>query len=158
MNDEGKKPGPDPSTADPGMNGAVGEDAHVDPSPDLQLKSLLQHWGAPAAPAQLDHRVMESYRRRVGQHWRRRRIFSTPFSLPVRVMATASLCLLAFALIYLRTERKESSGKPPREALIVETEVRMSRDEAKYITYISQSGFQPVQPVKVQILRRSTPK
>jgi hypothetical protein len=71
-------------------------------------------------------------------------------------MAATSLCLLILALIYLRAERKGSLfGNPPREALILETEVRVSGDKGEYITYINQSGFQPVQPVRVQILRRS---
>ena len=159
MNDEKNKSRCNTSVGDPRINEAPGENAHVpllpDPSPDLELKSLLHRWSAPEAPAQLDRRVMESYRRWAGQRRWWRRIFSTR-SLPARVMAATSLCLLILALIYLRAERKGSLfGNPPREALILETEVRVSGDKGEYITYINQSGFQPVQPVRVQILRRS---
>jgi len=128
-----------------------------DASSDQELKSVLQHWSAPSTPARLDSRVMASYRRHVSHRpWWRRPMSFWPISLPARLAAVASLCLLAFVIFQRGNSHKNPITRPPLESSVIEgTEVEFSGNEARYVTYINGSGFQPVRPVRIQINRGS---
>jgi hypothetical protein len=128
-----------------------------DSPPDQELKSFLQHWSAPSAPARLDSRVMATYRRQVGHRsWWLAPTSLWPTSLPARLALGASLCLLAF-VIFQRgsSHRNPMTGPSPKSSTVEGTDVEISGGELHYITYISGSGFQPVRPVRIQISRGS---
>jgi hypothetical protein len=130
--------------------------ADPDLSPDQELKSVLRHWSAPSTPARLDDRVMESYRQRARRSlWWRRPMFFWPTSLPARLAAVASLCLLAFVIVQRVNHKSPETGLPLQSSVIEGTDVEISGDQARYVTYINGSGFQPVRPVRIQIIRGS---
>jgi hypothetical protein len=139
---------------------AVPENTQSLGDPDLsshqELKSILWHWSAPCAPTRLDARVMASYRQhgRRGSWWRRP-MFFWPTSLPARLAVVASLCLLAFVIVQRVNHRSPETGLPLESSVIDGNDVEFSEHEARYVTYIHGSGFQPVRPVRIQIIRGS---
>jgi hypothetical protein len=131
--------------------------ADSDLSPDQELKSVLRHWSAPSAPTRLDARVMASYRQhgRRGSWWRRT-MFFWPTSLPARLAVVAGLCLLAFVIVQQVNHRSPETGLPLESSVIEGNDVvEISEHEARYVTYIHGSDFQPVRPVRIQIDRGS---
>jgi hypothetical protein len=145
-----------PSEEDKALSESVQSLSDSDPSPDQELKSVLQRWSAPSAPARLDSRLMATYRRQLSHRsWWRLPTSFWPASLPARLAVGASLCLLAFAIFQRSSHRNLMTRSSPQSPTIEGMDVEISGDEPLYITYINGSGFQPVRPVRVQINRGS---
>jgi hypothetical protein len=139
---------------------SIGSLSGSDSLSDQELRSVLRHWSAPGTPARLDSRVMASYRRQMRHHsWWRRPMSFWPKSVPLRLAAVASLCLLAFVIVQRGRSYRNSRTGPSLEFSTIEgTDVEISGDEARYVTYIHGSGFEPVRPVRIQINRGSDQK
>jgi len=99
---------------------------------DPELRKLLREWEVPAAPPSLEHRILGNTRPRTSW-WRA--LLTGYIRVPVPVGVVMAIALVVLAALAIR-ERPAPAGPP------VEMAVDLKR-------------FQPVQKVRVRVIRRN---
>lgn len=151
--DRGLAPHPDAIYADP-------------PVEDPELRSVLRQWRVPEVSATLDDRIMAAYGQRINPVPFGAQTTALPHLRPVVFAAAVILCSLISIWLILQTPHDGRlrtrqpvgvAGQAHHEEFPVIQEIALEdfEGETRYFTYINLSGFQPVEAIKVRIIKRS---
>jgi hypothetical protein len=152
--------------------------------PDELLREILRRWQVPPPSASLDVRITDSFRRRVIEVPRWKRLLATRLAVPAPValaFVAAFLCLSAFSLSQMtfwprakrslpedHTQRpipreatspmmapNDSSGRGPGE---MDSALIRTRSVSSYITRLDLDGFQPLPRGTIKVERMDEKK
>jgi hypothetical protein len=114
--------------------------------PDAELRCLLNRWPDPELPAQLDARVLGSFRKEMGAvpWWQRVLTFSIPVPLPV----AAAVLLLLFVSAALVMRRGPSGAQPS----VAEATLSAGNVEVPVVTQTNLAGFEPVKDMNPTVM------
>jgi hypothetical protein len=119
-------------------------------SDDEELRTLLRSWEVEGAPPHLAGRVLEGYRSLVGRPRWWRKLLAMPVRLPAPVAVALAALLLALGYLAGRGTPVPGSAPPPPEMMAAEAQVA----RFPLMTQTQLAGFQPLDEVKVEILRK----
>lgn len=126
---------------------------------DEELATLLRHWSAPDASPALDNRTLASYRRMMDPALQKpwRRTLRTLFARPAALVAAAGMSLLMAGIFVRQFHQQRNQLQPAARqqfAVVQQMAVDNPAEGTRYSTYINLSGFKPVQPVRIHIIRK----
>jgi hypothetical protein len=116
---------------------------------DPVLDRALKEWRAPSAPAALDARVLESYRRVVKPAAWWRRFLASSVRVPLPVALATVILLFVSAGIALRPL---GNPRPPAAQPAAAGSIQAARVEQPVVIRTSLAGFEPVSDVNVSVM------
>jgi hypothetical protein len=117
---------------------------------DEELSALLRSWEVEGAPKHLDERMVEAYRSQVARPPWWRLLLAVPVRLPAPVAVAVAIVLLVLGYLAGRSTLRPGATPPAPALATAEAQVA----GFPLVTRTQLAGFQPLEEVKVTILRK----